>query len=104
MSTRPRAEANPARCPDCGVIREHASASCDLCAYDPDRFVTDHDATWADGSPATQLHAVGTPVPEDNPAPPAELVTVAKPGAARWWGWLTLTLAVAVSWLARGCS
>lgn len=135
MSTRPRAEANPARCPDCSAIREHATASCDLCAYDPDRFVTEADTTWVDGSPATRLlmaetdHDAGNEVPDvlpirgtigpiysgpvflreftagdcdDNPAPPADLLTVERPAASRWWGWL-LSLAVVLSWLLRGC-
>lgn len=104
MSIPTRAEANPARCPDCSAIRDHATASCDLCAYDPDRFVTDADTTWADGSPATQLHLVCAPVPDDNPAPSAELLTVATPGAARWWGWPVLAIALTLSAWARGCA
>ena len=43
------------RCPDCGADREHPGAICDVCAYDPDRFVSEADTTWDDGSPATRL-------------------------------------------------
>ena len=86
------------RCPDCGALRDSPTASCDLCAYDPDRFVSPADTSWPDRSPATQLHDV----PPAPPCPPADLLTVETPGAARWWGWL-LTLAVGLSWLARGC-
>ena len=87
------------RCPDCGALRDSPSASCDLCAYDPDRFVSEADTTWSDRSPATQLHEVP---PAPPPCPPADLLTVETPGAARWWGWL-LMAGVALSWLARGC-
>ena len=87
------------RCPDCGALRDSPSASCDLCAYDPDRFVSPADTTWPDRSPATQLYEV----PPPPPCPPADLLTVETHGAARWWGWLTLTVGVVASWLLRGC-
>lgn len=102
--TLQRADANPARCPDCGADREHPGAICDVCAYDPDRFVSEADTTWDDGSPATRLLMAETDHDAGNevPAPPADLLTVERPAASRWWGWL-LSLAVVLSWLLRGC-
>ena len=91
------------RCPDCGAPRESITASCDVCPYDPDRFVSEADTTWADGSPATRLLATETDQDAGNtPAPPADLLTIERPASSRWWGWL-LTLAVGLSWLTRGC-
>lgn len=101
MSTfRSRAGADLTRCPDCSSPREHADAACDRCGHDPDRYRGIADTTWDDGSPAVQLYEVREAV--DNPAPPADLLTVERPAASRWWGWL-LSLAVMLSWLLRGC-